>query len=216
MFNNDFNKLESYIRAHSAPESELLAELDRQTHLNVLRPRMISGHIQGRVLSMLSNMIRPRSIFEIGTFTGYSAICLAEGLQNGGQLFTCDVNDELEGFTRSYIERAPAAHKIDYRIADARVLLKELDMMYDLVFIDGDKRQYPEYYESVFPYVREGGYIIADNVLWGEKVINTTPDDDDYTLGVKAFNDMVTSDTRVEHVIFPFRDGLMVVRKKQG
>ncbi|WP_462280360.1 O-methyltransferase [Salinivirga cyanobacteriivorans] len=214
MFNNDFNKLEAYIRQHCEPESELLAELDRQTHLKVLRPRMLSGHVQGRVLAMLSKMIAPQYIFEIGTFTGYSAICLTEGLKNEGRLITCDPNDELASFTQSFIERAPDARKIDYRIADARTLIKELDLMFDLVFIDGDKRQYPEYYEMILPYVRQGGYIIADNVLWNEKVVDAPSNMDEYTQGVLRYNKMVTNDPGVENVVFPFRDGLMVARKK--
>ncbi|HKK60461.1 MAG TPA: O-methyltransferase [Salinivirga sp.] len=214
MFNNDFNKLETYIRQHCEPESELLAELDRQTHLKVLRPRMLSGHVQGRVLAMLSKMIAPQYIFEIGTFTGYSAICLAEGLKSEGRLITCDPNDELASFTQSFINRAPDAGKIDYRIADARALIKEFDLMFDLVFIDGDKRQYPEYYEMIVPYVRQGGYIIADNVLWNEKVVDASANDDEYTHGVLTYNKMVTKDPGVENVVFPFRDGLMVARKK--
>ena len=214
MFDNDFNRLSAYIEEHCAPESDLLAELDRETHLKVLRPRMLSGHVQGRVLSMLSKMIAPDHIFEIGTFTGYSAICLSEGLSANGRLITCDINDELESFTRSFISRAPAAPQIDFRIADARSLLRDLHVMFDLVFIDGDKRQYPEYYELVFPYVQKGGYIIADNVLWSGKVIDEAANADEYTRGVLEYNKMVTNDARVENVIFPFRDGLMVARKK--
>ncbi len=214
MFNNDFQKLDDYIRAHSEPESGLLKELDRQTHLKILRPRMLSGHIQGRVLSMISKMLSPKFIFEIGTFTGYSAICMAEGLHPQGKLITCDVNDEIESFTRSFIDRAPNAQQIDYRIADYRQILKNLDQPINLAFIDGDKREYPEYYKEILPKVSPGGFVVADNVLWNGKVIDSDSRKDPYTAGVLAFNDLVTNDERVENVIFPFRDGLMVLRKK--
>ncbi|MFO7864957.1 MAG: O-methyltransferase [Salinivirgaceae bacterium] len=214
MFNNDFNRLDEYIRQHSSPESELLQELSRQTHLKVMRPRMLSEHIQGRVLSMLSRMIVPQNILEIGTFTGYSALCLSEGLAKNGRLFTYDVNDEIEEFTRSFIEKSPYANQISYKIADARDALPKLDVMFDLVFIDGDKRQYPDYFELVLPKLRNGGFIIADNVLWSEKVIDKSAYDDPYTKGVLDFNQMVTRSDEVENVIFPFRDGLMVLQKK--
>ncbi len=214
MFNNDFQKLDEYIRAHSEPESDLLKELDRQTHLKILRPRMLSGHIQGRVLSMISKMLAPELIFEIGTFTGYSAICLAEGLKLAGRLITVDVNDEIEAFTQSFLDRSPNSQQIDYRIADYRQILQTLNQPIDLAFIDGDKREYPSYYEEILPKVKPGGFVIADNVLWNEKVIDSDSPKDPYTAGVLAFNEMVTGDDRVENVIFPFRDGLMVLRKK--
>ena len=213
MFNNDFDQLDDYIKAHSEPESDLLKELDRQTHLKILRPRMLSGHIQGRVLAMISHMIQPKYICEIGTFTGYSTICLSEGLMGDGKLITCDVNDEIEPFTRSYLERCEKAELIDYRIQDARELLEKNDLKFDLVFIDGDKRQYPDYYEMVLPHVKKNGYIIADNVLWSGKVIEALDANDEYTKGVLTFNEMVQNDERVQHVIFPFRDGLTVMRK---
>ncbi|MDA3866157.1 MAG: O-methyltransferase [Salinivirgaceae bacterium] len=214
MFNNNFNKLDDYIRQHSSPESELLQELSRQTHLKVMRPRMLSEHIQGRVLSMLSRMIVPQNILEIGTFTGYSALCLAEGLAKQGRLFTYDVNDEIEEFTRSFIEKSSFADQIIYKIADARDALPKLDVMFDLAFIDGDKRQYPGYFKLVLPKLRKGGFIIADNVLWSEKVIDESAHNDPYTKGVLDFNRMVTQSDEVENVIFPFRDGLMVLQKK--
>lgn len=213
MFNNDFDQLDEYIKAHSEPESELLKELDRQTHLKILRPRMLSGHIQGRVLAMISQMIQPKYIFEIGTFTGYSTICMSEGLLDGGKLITCDVNDEIEAFTRSYLERSAKVDQIDYLIQDARELLKQNVLEFDLVFIDGDKRQYPDYYEMVLPHVKKNGYIIADNVLWSGKVIEKNDHPDEYTKGVLQFNEMVQQDERVQNVIFPFRDGLTVMRK---
>jgi predicted O-methyltransferase YrrM len=213
MFNNDFDQLDDYIKAHSEPESELLKELDRQTHLKILRPRMLSGHIQGRVLAMISKMIQPQNILEIGTYTGYSTICLSEGLRQGGKLITCDVNDEIEAFTRSFIEKSNRANQIEYRIQDGRELLVDNTLKFDLVFIDGDKRQYPDYYEMVLPHVIKGGYIIADNILWSGKVIEENENPDDYTKGVLQFNEMVQNDARVENVIFPFRDGLMVIRK---
>lgn len=213
MFNNDFDQLDDYIKAHSEPESELLKELDRQTHLKILRPRMLSGHIQGRVLAMISKMIQPQNILEIGTYTGYSTICLSEGLREDGMLITCDVNDEIEHFTRSFIAKSPNAKQIEYRIQDGREFLKNNTLSFDLVFIDGDKRQYPDYYEMVLPHVCKGGYIIADNILWSGKVIEESESHDEYTKGVLQFNEMVQNDDRVENVIFPFRDGLMVMRK---
>jgi len=214
MFNNDFQELDGYIMQHSQPESELLKELNRQTHLKIMRPRMLSGHIQGRVLAMLSKMIAPTYILEIGTFTGYSAICLSEGLAPDGILFTYDINDEIEAFTRSYIDKSPKASQIKYAISDARTALQNIDVLFDLVFIDGDKRQYPEYFEMILPKVRQGGFIIADNILWSGKVIEPDAEKDAYTKGVIDFNRMVNESNEVENIIFPFRDGLMVIRKK--
>lgn len=215
MFNNDFEKLNNYIEEHSEPESELLKELHRQTYLKMLRPRMLSGHIQGRVLSMISKMISPKNILEIGTFTGYSAICMAEGLTADGKLYTYDINDEIESFTRGFLNQSTDANKIVYQILDARKTLEQSNTIFDLVFIDGDKRQYPEYFTMVLPRVKPGGYIIADNVLWNEKVIEPNAEKDSYTKGVMDFNRMVNESVQVENVIFPFRDGLMVMRKKQ-
>lgn len=214
MFHNNFLDLETYIEQHSEPESELLKELNRQTNLKILRPRMISGHLQGRVLAMISKMISPKSILEIGTFTGYSAICLSEGLDSNGKLYTYDINDEIESFARSFIEKSPNASQIIYTILDARKAIETTSTTFDLAFIDGDKRQYPEYFDMILPRINNGGFIIADNILWSGKVIEPNAEKDAYTKGVLDFNEKVTKSAEVENVIFPFRDGLMVVRKK--
>lgn len=209
----NWEKIQEYILAHSIPESYLLSELQRQTHLKILRPRMLSGHLQGRMLAMFSKMIQPSYIFEIGTFTGYSAICLSEGLASGGQLITCDNNDEIESFARTFLERSPKSSQITFHIGDAVELLRAGNKMFDLIFIDGDKRQYPEYYEAALPYLNKGGYIIADNVLWNGKVVDPEMKKDDYTRGVQQFNTMIQEDSRVENIILPVRDGLMVARR---
>ena len=163
-------ELDDYVCNHTSPENSLLAKLNRDTHVKVLQPRMLSGHFQGRVLSMLSHMIRPERILEIGTYTGYSALCLAEGLTENGKLITIDVNAQLEDFVRSYLAQSPLADKIDFRIADAMELIPQLDEAFDIVFIDADKQNYINYYELVFPKVKKGGYILSDNVLWSGKV----------------------------------------------
>jgi predicted O-methyltransferase YrrM len=192
-----------------------LLELERQTHLKILRPQMVSGTLQGKILEMLSCMIKPGNILELGTFTGYSALCLAKGLQPNGKLITIDINDELEAFAQSFFNRSPYGHQIDFRIGDAREIIPTLKETFDLVFIDADKRQYPEYYSLVFDKIKPGGFLIADDVLWYGKVNEKIHDNDTYTKGLLAFNDMVQNDKRVENVIFPVRDGLMVVRKSE-
>jgi caffeoyl-CoA O-methyltransferase len=207
--------LTDYIESHTMPESPLLKKLNRDTQANVLMPRMLSGHFQGRVLSMISHMIRPSAILEIGTYTGYSALCLAEGLQENGRLHTIDINEELESMVRSYIKEARLENKINYYIGNALDIIKSLDLQFDLVFIDADKENYSNYYKLVFDKVRKGGFIIADNVLWSGKVIGadlkTNTDKD--TRAILDFNNMVHNDERVENVLLPIRDGLMVLRK---
>lgn len=209
-FNESVN---DYILQHTSTPSDLLLELERQTHLKILRPQMVSGTLQGKILEMLSCMIKPGNILELGTFTGYSALCLAKGLQPEGKLITIDINDELEAFAQSFFKRSPYGHQIDFRIGDACEIIPSLQETFDLVFIDADKRQYPEYYPLVFDKIKPGGYLIADDVLWYGKVNEKIQDNDTYTKGLLEFNDMVQKDNRVENVIFPVRDGLMIVRK---
>lgn len=207
------DKVNTYIYDHASAPDKLLQELERQTHLKVLRSQMVSGPIQGKVLEMLSTMIRPERILELGTFTGYSALCLVKGLSQTGKLFTIDINDELYDFAQSFFNRSEYSDKIEFIIGDARQWVHTIDETFDLVFIDADKRQYPEYYDLVFDKVKPGGFIIADDVLWYGKVSENTPENDSYTKGLLAFNQKVQNDIRVENVIFPIRDGLMVVRK---
>lgn len=206
--------IQQYVERHSGKESELLATLNRDTHTKVLKPRMLSGHLQGRVLSMLSHMIQPKCILEIGTYTGYSAICLCEGLAEGGKLITMDVNEELEPMTRTYIENAGLADVIDYRIGNAMALISEVSETLDLVFIDADKKNYSNYFNLVFDKVRPGGFIIADNVLWSGKVVAAENKTDKETQAIRDFNRLVEEDDRVENVLLPIRDGLMTLRKK--
>jgi predicted O-methyltransferase YrrM len=208
------DKIDEYVGLHTTKESEVLYELNRQTHLKVLQPRMLSGHLQGRVLSMLSHMISPTNILEIGTYTGYSAICLAEGLKENGKLYTMDVNHELESMTRSYIAKAGMERKIDFRIGNALDIIPTIDKEFDLVFIDADKHNYINYYHLVFDKVKSGGYIIADNVLWSGKVLEPDEKLDEDTRVLKKYNQLIHDDERVENVLFPIRDGLMIARKK--
>ncbi|MBO3700432.1 O-methyltransferase [Roseivirga sp. E12] len=206
--------LQAYVEAHSDGESGLLADLNRDTYTKVMMPRMLSGHLQGRMLSMLSHMIQPKCILEIGTYTGYSAICMAEGLVPEGKLITLDINEELEAMVRDYFEKAQLTEKIDYRIGNAMDLIPEIDATFDLVFIDADKKNYTNYFNLVFDKVRPGGFIIADNVLWSGKVVQTEKKTDKDTQAILDFNRFVQEDDRVENVLFPVRDGLMVIRKK--
>lgn len=205
--------IEAYALAHTSAESLLLAQLNRETHAKVLQSRMLSGHLQGRLLSLLSSMIQPRRILEIGTYTGYSALCLAEGLTDDGVLITIDVNEELEAFTRSFFEQSPLGHKIDFRIANAVTLIPTLNETFDLVFIDADKLNYGLYYDLVFDKVRPGGVIIADNVLWSGKIVQTEKKTDKDTQALLDFNQKLHHDPRVSNVLLPVRDGLMIVRK---
>lgn len=207
-------ELEEYILNHIDPEDELLATLDRDTHLYHLRPRMVSGHLQGRILKMFCRMIRPRRILELGTFTGYSALCLAEGLVDGGEVHTIEIDDEIEDFTRSHIDRSPFRDRIKLFIGDAVDIIPSLTDIYDIVFIDANKRDYLKYYELVLPIVRPGGFILADNTLWDGKVVTDPHSRDAQTIGIEKFNDFIAGDKRVEKVILPLRDGLTILWKK--
>ena len=206
-------KLDTYVCAHSENESELLNELNRQTNLTVLQPRMLSGHFQGRVLSVLSHMIKPNRILEIGTYTGYSALCLAEGLTENGKLITIDINEELEDITREYIQKAKLENVIDYVIGNAMEIIPNLSEEFDIVFIDADKSNYCNYYKLVFDKVKKGGYIIADNVLWSGKVLEDYDSLDADTKVIVDYNKMIHDDSRVQEVLLPIRDGLMIARK---
>lgn len=208
------DKIEAYSLAHSQPESDVLKKLNRDTHAHILMPRMLSGHMQGNLLRMLSNMIQPQHILEIGTYTGYSGICLAQGLQEGGKLHTIDINEELEKMVRSFFDEAGLSNKINYYVGNALDIIPTIKEKFDLVFIDADKKNYAAYYDMVFDKVNAGGYIIADNVLWSGKVLDAPEKMDADTKAIDAFNKKIHSDTRVEHLLLPVRDGLMIVRKK--
>jgi caffeoyl-CoA O-methyltransferase len=207
-------EIDRYLESHTSPESELLAELDRQTHLRVMAPRMLSGHMQGRMLAMLSRMLQPRYVLEIGTFTGYSALCLAEGLAPDGELHTFEVDDELYDLAHSFFARSPHAAQIRQHTGSALEWAHRLGLTFDLVFLDGDKREYPDYYRMLLDggLVKRGSYILADNVLWYGKVLEAAPSNDLHTRNIQAFNDLVQADPRVENVILPLRDGLTVMR----
>ena len=206
-------QIDRYACNHTENEPETLYQLNRETHLNVLIPRMLSGHFQGRVLSMLSHMIQPKNILEIGTYTGYSAICFAEGLQKGGKITTIDRNDELEDIVLNYLDKSENKEKIDFLIGNAMEIIPTLDQSWDLVFIDADKTNYSNYYDLVIDQVRPGGYIIADNVLWSGKVLEDYKTLDPDTKAIIDFNKKVHEDDRVQNVLLPIRDGLMVLRK---
>ncbi len=207
-------KIDQYVVAHSEDEPQLLQELTRETWLKVMNPRMLAGHLQGRTLSMLSHMVKPQTILEIGTFTGYSAICLAEGLVENGKLITIDINEELETFAKKYFFRAGLENTIEQRIGDANKIILELNEELDLVFIDADKSNYAAYYDLVFPMLKTGGYIIADNVLWSSKILEQYEKCDIDTKAIIDFNKKVQADERVQNVLFPIRDGIQVLRKK--
>ena len=207
--------LEAYVEAHSENESDLLHDINRDTQLEVLKPRMLSGHLQGRVLSMLSHMIKPHQVLEIGTYTGYSALCMAEGLAENGHIITIDINEELADRVRESFDKSPYASQLSLQIGNALGIIPQLKETFDLVFIDADKENYLNYYKLCFDKVRSGGYIIIDNVLWSGKVLekNRKKLDKD-TEAILAFNKFVHEDDRVQNVLFPIRDGLMVLRKK--
>ncbi len=207
-------KIEQYISDHTEAESEILASLNRETQHRILNPRMLSGHVQGKILEMISKMINPSFILEIGTFTGYSAICLAKGLTDDGELHTIEINDELETFILQHLKKSEYHNKIKLHIGNAIDIISSINQSIDLVFIDADKRQYLDYYHMVVDKVRKGGFILADNVLWSGKVIEPLSPNDDYTKGIMEFNDFVHNDNRVENVILPVRDGIMLLRKK--
>ena len=206
--------LEEYISAHIEPESALLRDIYRQTNLRLLNPRMASGHIQGRLLKMLVRMIRPQLILEVGTFTGYATLCMAEGLDDGGVIHTVEIDDELEDFIRKGFEKSPYSDRIHLHIGDALNIVPGLGLQFDMIFLDGEKREYPEYYESLLQYLRPGGYMIADNTLWDGHVVEQEYDSDPQTVAVREFNDMVRADGRVEVAMIPIRDGLTIIRKK--
>lgn len=208
-------EIETYAETHTEAESELLQFVNRETHAKVLKPRMLSGHMQGRVLALFSRMLRPKRILEIGTYTGYSALCLCEGLSSDGKLITIDVNEELEQFVRSVFDKSPFATQLDYRTGNALNIVPDLADTFDLVFIDADKANYQNYYNMVFDKVRPGGIIMADNVLWSGKVVETfsnRPDKD--TQALLDFNQTLAQDERVHCLLLPIRDGIMVAQKK--
>lgn len=229
--------LDDYILQHIEPEPDYLYRLWRATNIHMLHGRMASGHLQGRLLKMLVTMIRPRNILEVGTFSGYSAICMAEGLEavskaerkdandmaerqdaNGttgdGMVYTFEINDEQEDFTRPWIEGSPVAHRIRFIIGDANIEAPRLGITFDMAFIDGDKRTYRDTYETVLSLLRPGGFILADNTLWDGHVVDHSYDRDPQTRGIETFNDYVMHDDRVEQVILPLRDGLTLIRKR--
>ena len=206
-------EIEEYSAAHTEEENALLKSLNRETHANVLSPRMLSGHMQGRFLSMISRMIRPDRILEIGTYTGYSGICLCEGLNPGGKLITIDVNEELESFTRRYFDQTPFKDQIDYRIGNALDIIPTLTDTFDIVFIDADKINYSAYFNLCLDKTRTGGFLIADNVLWSGKVVQQLKKIDKDTQALLDFNRMVHEDPRVSNMLLPIRDGLMILQK---
>ena len=216
--------LAEYIEQHSSPESDALRKITRSTHLELINPRMLSGHVQGRVLSMISQMIRPERILELGTFTGYSALCLAEGLTENGTLLSIEHNDELEDMIRRNLALSPLGEKIELVIGDAKEELRRLGErreakgagVFDLVFIDADKKEYCDYLDLVLPLMREGGWILADNTLWDGHIVDPAYNKDRQTVALRAFNDKVMQDERLEKVILPLRDGLTIIRVKRA
>ena len=206
-------KINHYAESHTSLEGALLQKISRETHLHVLKPRMLSGHLQGRTLAMLSRMLQPENILEIGTYTGYASLCLAEGLSNTGQLVTIDINAELENRVKGYFQESVYKNQIQYLIGNALEIIPKLKQSWDLVFIDADKENYLTYYNLVLPNIKKGGIILADNVLWSGKVMDETQHDHD-TKKIREFNETIQSDDRVENVLLPIRDGLMIIRKK--
>ena len=206
--------LDEYILQHSEPEPDYLYRLWRATNVHTIHGRMASGHLQGRLLKMLVAMIRPKTILEVGTFSGYSAISMAEGLPDDGRLYTFEINDEMEDLTRPWIEGSPVADKITFIIGDALTEAPKLGIEFDMAFIDGDKRTYRETYEMVMSIPKPGGFILADNTLWDGHVVDHAYDNDHQTQGIETFNDYIARDERVEQVILPLRDGLTLIRKK--
>jgi len=204
---------ESYILDHIDEEDKLLAELYRKAHIRLLRPRMLAGHWQGRVLKMLVRLHRPKRILEIGTYTGYATLCLAEGLPEDGVIHTVEIDDEMEDFIREQFEQSPLKDKIRLHIGDIRNVIDDMEGGFDMVYIDGNKRDYCEYYDCVFERVRPGGVILADNTLWNKKVEETPPSNDQQTIGIIRFNEKIKQDKRIEKIILPLRDGLTVIYK---
>lgn len=207
-------ELRKYIERHIDAEPENLHRLERATNIHLINGRMCSGHLQGRLLKMLVTMIDPKNVLELGTFSGYSALCIAEGLSDDAQIDTVEADDELEDFIRKAIAESPNGHKVKLHIADAAEFARNCQTeSYDMIFMDADKRQYPEYYELCLPLIREGGYIIADNTLWDGHVVEPDHFNDRQTAAIRRFNDIVAADTRIEKVIIPLRDGLTIIRK---
>ena len=206
--------IDEYILQHIDPEGDYLYRLFRATNIHTIHGRMASGHLQGRLLKMLVRMIRPKNILEVGTFSGYSAISMAEGLEGDGHLYTFEINDEMEDFTRPWIEGSPVTDKITFLIGDALTEAPKLGILFDMAFIDGDKRTYRETYEMVMGILRPGGFILADNTLWDGHVVDHAYDRDQQTRGIDSFNEYIARDERVEKVILPLRDGLTLIRKK--
>ena len=207
------NALEEYISAHIEPEGDLLKSLYRETNIKLLNPRMASGHIQGRLLKSFVQMIQPKNVLELGTFTGYATLCMAEGLPENGHIDTIEIDDELEGFIKKWIDKSPHKDKITLHIGDAIKVVPTLNKKFDLVFLDAEKREYPDYYKQLFDYVELGGYIIADNTLWDGHVVDPEYSKDKQTKAIKKFNDMVAADSRVSVSIVPIRDGLTIIRR---
>ena len=208
------SELEQYVLSHTEPEGDYLYRLWRATNIRTIHGRMVSGHLQGRLLKMFVQMIQPKNILEVGTFSGYSAICMAEGLGSDGTVWTFEINDEMEDFTRPWIENSPVADRIRFMIGDANTEAPKLGITFDMVFIDGDKRTYVETYETILPLLRPGGFLLADNTLWDGHVTDTAYDHDHQTQGIRRFNDHITADSRVEQIILPLRDGLTIIRKR--
>ena len=208
------SELEQYVLSHTEPEGDYLYRLWRATNIRTIHGRMVSGHLQGRLLKMFVQMIRPKNILEVGTFSGYSAICMAEGLGSDGTVWTFEINDEMEDFTRPWIENSPVADRIRFMIGDANIEAPKLGITFDMAFIDGDKRTYVETYETILPLLRPGGFLLADNTLWDGHVTDTAYDHDHQTQGIRRFNDHITADLRVEQIILPLRDGLTIIRKR--
>lgn len=206
--------LDEYILSHSDEEGDLLSTLNRDANVNLLRPRMLSGHLQGRILKMFCRMLHPHRVLEIGTYTGYATLCLAEGTEEDALIHTLEINDEMEDFIMKYLSRSPYKDKIKLHFGDAMEIIPQLDETFDLVFIDADKRLYSEYFDLVFPKVRPGGLILADNTLWDGKVLEMPHPADKQTIGILRFNDKIKADPRVEKVILPLRDGLTMIWKK--
>ena len=208
------SELEQYVLSHTEPEGDYLYRLWRATNIRTIHGRMVSGHLQGMLLKMFVQMIQPKNILEVGTFSGYSAICMAEGLGSDGTVWTFEINDEMEDFTRPWIENSPVADRIRFIIGDANTEAPKLGITFDMAFIDGDKRTYVETYETILPLLRPGGFLLADNTLWDGHVTDTAYDHDHQTQGIRRFNDHITADSRVEQIILPLRDGLTIIRKR--
>lgn len=207
------NKIEDYIRKNSSKEPQILKDLNKETYLKVLNPRMLSGHLQGRFLSIITKLIKPKKILEIGTYTGYSAICMAEGLIENGIIHTIDINEELVSIQNKYFAKSKCNNSIIQHVGDARNIIKNINEKFDIVFLDADKENYIEYFELVIEKVKKGGLIIADNVLWTGKVVEPDKDDDELTQYLIDFNKMINEDDRVENLILPLRDGLNIILK---